>query len=226
MKFNLSKNVYIYKELYKELNSFIHNEFPLDLPITYQLTYYLTLMSDIEANLGLTLVRSFEIRAECGMRLRDIFVSNRNMFLEYISYETYDYIKYLIEKLLCKSLILVMIAIDCENHGYDKNMTNEDKYISEKNDNNRNENDKNEKSKNMNDHKSKGYTEFVEKLYRLPSNSYNVWIISWLVSCINEEELLNRYKLRNVNWANTMCRNNQFGSLIPSIRYIANSLFN
>ena len=112
MKLNLSKNVKEYMNLYNELNSFIHNEFPLDLPITYQLTYYLTLMSDINAN-------SYEIRAECGMRLRDIFVFNRNMFLEYMNYELYDHIKYLIEKLLCKSLILVMIAIDCENQECD-----------------------------------------------------------------------------------------------------------
>ena len=198
MKLNLSKNVKEYMNLYNELNSFIHNEFPLDLPITYQLTYYLTLMSDINAN-------SYENRAECGMRLRDIFVFNRNMFLEYMNYELYDHIKYLIEKLLCKSLILVMIAIDCDV---------------------KNRNKKSGYDKNMNDPKSKGYTDFVEKLYRLPSNSYNVWIISWLVSCINDEEILNRDKLRNLNWANTMCRNNQFGSLIPSIRYIANSLFN
>ena len=187
--------------LYNELNSFIHNEFPLDLPITYQLTYYLTLMSDINAN-------SYEIRAECGMRLRDIFVFNRNMFLEYMNYELYDHIKYLIEKLLCKSLILVMIAIDCENQGYDCDVKNRNKKSIY--DKNRNEN---------------VYTEFVEKLYRLPSNSYNVWIISWLVSCINDEEILNRDKLRNLNWANTMCRNNQFGSLIPSIRYLIEYIF-
>ena len=202
MKLNLSKNVKEYMNLYNELNSFIHNEFPLDLPITYQLTYYLTLMSDINAN-------SYEIRAECGMRLRDIFVFNRNMFLEYMNYELYDHIKYLIEKLLCKSLILVMIAIDCENQECDCDVKNRNKKSG--NDKNRNEN---------------GYTDFIEKLYRLPSNSYNVWIISWLVSCINDEEILNRDKLRNLNWANTMCRNNQFVSLIPSIRYIANSLFN
>ena len=190
--------------LYNELNSFIHNEFPLDLPITYQLTYYLTLMSDINAN-------SYEIRAECGMRLRDIFVFNRNMFLEYMNYELYDHIKYLIEKLLCKSLILVMIAIDCENQECDCDVKNRNK--------------KSGYDKNMNDPKSKGYTDFVEKLYRLPSNSYNVWIISWLVSCINDEEILNRDKLRNLNWANTMCRNNQFVSLIPSIRYLIEYIF-
>ena len=204
MKLNLSKNVKEYMNLYNELNSFIHNEFPLDLPITYQLTYYLTLMSDINAN-------SYEIRAECGMRLRDIFVFNRNMFLEYMNYELYDHIKYLIEKLLCKSLILVMIAIDCENQGYDCDVKNRNK--------------KSIYDKNMNDPKSKGYTDFVDKLYKLPSNSYNVWIISWLVSCINDEEILNRDKLRNLNWANTMCRNNQFVSLIPSIRYLIEYIF-
>ena len=204
MKLNLSKNVKEYMYLYNELNSFIHNEFPLDLPITYQLTYYLTLMSDINAN-------SYEIRAECGMRLRDIFVFNRNMFLEYMNYELYDHIKYLIEKLLCKSLILVMIAIDCENQECDCDVKNRNK--------------KSGNDKNMNDPKSKGYTDFVDKLYKLPSNSYNVWIISWLVSCINDEEILNRDKLRNLNWANTMCRNNQFVSLIPSIRYLIEYIF-
>lgn len=190
--------------LYNELNSFIHNEFPLDLPITYQLTYYLTLMSDINAN-------SYEIRAECGMKLRDIFVFNRNMFLEYMNYELYDHIKYLIEKLLCKSLILVMIAIDCENQECDCDVKNRNK--------------KSGNDKNRNDENENGYTDFIEKLYRLPSNSYNVWIISWLVSCINDEEILNRDKLRNLNWANTMCRNNQFVSLIPSIRYLIEYIF-
>ena len=85
-----------YMNLYDELNDVFHKCLPLNLPITYQLTYYLTLISDIK-----------EIRAQCCMKLRDIFVSNRNVFLEYISIKMYNYIKLLLEQLLCRSMYFI-----------------------------------------------------------------------------------------------------------------------
>ena len=48
--------------------------------------------------------------------------------------------------------------------------------------------------------------------------SYNVWIVSWLVSCINVKHFYTIDILRNINWANLICRNNSFLTLIPSIR--------
>ena len=175
-----------YMNLYDELNDVFHKCLPLNLPITYQLTYYLTLISDIKANLGLSIIESYENRAQLCMKLRDIFVCNRNVFLEYISIKMYNYIKQLLEQLLCRSMYLVMRFID-----------------------------ENQKGESTHTHP---YTDFVEKLYRLPSNSYNVWIVSWLVSCINDKHFYTIDILRNINWANLICKINSFLKLIPSIR--------